>query len=57
MIGFWAFVDPAADEATLTPAPDELVEARWWARDELAHAAPSARRDHPAAARHASATT
>ena len=38
MIGFWAFVDPAADEATLTPAPDELVEARWWAREELAHA-------------------
>ena len=40
MIGFWAFVDPAADEATLTPAPapDELVEARWWARDELARA-------------------
>ena len=40
MIGFWAFVDPATDEATLTPAPapDELVEARWWARDELARA-------------------
>ena len=29
MIGFWAFVDPDAD-ATPTPAPDELVEARWW---------------------------
>jgi NAD+ diphosphatase len=40
MIGFWALVDPATDEATLTPAPapDELVEARWWARDELARA-------------------
>ena len=38
MIGFWAFVDAATDEATLTPAPDELVEARWWAREELAHA-------------------
>jgi NAD+ diphosphatase len=38
MIGFWAFVDPAAGEATLTPAPDELVEARWWSRAELGHA-------------------
>jgi NAD+ diphosphatase len=38
MIGFWAFVDPAGGEPTLTPAPDELLEARWWARDELADA-------------------
>jgi len=40
MIGFWAFVDDDdnAGEATLTPAPDELVDARWWARDELARA-------------------
>lgn len=35
MIGFWGFVDPAAGDATLTPDPAELVEARWWARDEL----------------------
>ena len=34
MIGYWAFVDPDAD-ATPTPAPDELVEARWWGREEL----------------------
>jgi NAD+ diphosphatase len=35
MIGFWAFVDPdrpGAPEAQ----PDELVEARWWERSELA---------------------
>lgn len=38
MIGFWAFVDPSGGEATLTPAPDELLEARWWAREELADA-------------------
>jgi NAD+ diphosphatase len=38
MIGFWAFVDPAGEDATLTPAPDELAEARWWERDELARA-------------------
>ncbi|HEY1519042.1 MAG TPA: NAD(+) diphosphatase [Solirubrobacteraceae bacterium] len=37
MIGYWAFVDPAAD-AMPTPAPDELVEARWWGRDELERA-------------------
>jgi NAD+ diphosphatase len=37
MIGFWAFVDPAADVA---PRPDavELVEARWFQRAELAGA-------------------
>jgi NAD+ diphosphatase len=35
MIGFWAFVDPAAGEAKLTPDPDELVEARWWERSAL----------------------
>ena len=38
MIGFWAFVGPAGEDATLTPAPDELVEARWWERGELARA-------------------
>ncbi len=38
MIGFWAFVGPDAEDATLIPAPDELVEARWWERDELARA-------------------
>jgi NAD+ diphosphatase len=37
MIGFWAFADPDA-EATLTPEPEELVEARWWEREELADA-------------------
>ena len=35
MIGFWGFVDPGAAGATLTPDPEELVEARWWGRDEL----------------------
>jgi NAD+ diphosphatase len=35
MIGFWGFVDPGATGATLTPDPEELVEARWWGRDEL----------------------
>jgi NAD+ diphosphatase len=35
MIGFWAFVDSAAAYATPQPAPEELVEARWWERDEL----------------------
>jgi NAD+ diphosphatase len=34
MIGFWAFADPD-DEAALTPEPDELVDARWFERDEL----------------------
>jgi NAD+ diphosphatase len=37
MIGFWAFADsdrPGAPEAQ----PDELVEARWWERSELAAA-------------------
>jgi NAD+ diphosphatase len=38
MIGFWAFVEPAAVDEPLTPAPGELVEARWWARDELSRA-------------------
>jgi NAD+ diphosphatase len=35
MIGFWAFVDPDADD---TPKPDggELVDARWFDRAELA---------------------
>ncbi len=37
MIGFWAFAAPAAgDDPPLTPDPAELVEARWWGRDELA---------------------
>ena len=35
MIGFWGFVDPAAAGEALTPDPEELVEARWWGRDEL----------------------
>ncbi len=35
MIGFWGFVDPAAAGETLTPDPAELVEARWWGREEL----------------------
>ena len=35
MIGFWAFVDPAPDAAP-QPQPDELVEARWFDRAELA---------------------
>jgi len=38
MIGFWAFADPAAVDKPPTPAPGELVEARWWARDELSRA-------------------
>ncbi len=37
MIGFWAFADPDA-AATLIPEPEELVEARWWEREELDHA-------------------
>jgi NAD+ diphosphatase len=37
MIGFWAFVDP--DRAGVPePQPDELVDARWWERTELARA-------------------
>jgi len=36
MIGFWAFADPAAADGEPTPAPDELVEARWWERSQLA---------------------
>jgi NAD+ diphosphatase len=35
MIGFWAFVDPRAS-TELTPAPGELVEARWFDRAALA---------------------
>ena len=38
MIGFWAFVDPAAHDAKPTPQPNELVEARWFGRTELASA-------------------
>ena len=39
MIGFWAFAAPAGDgDPPLTPDPAELVEARWWRRDELASA-------------------
>ncbi len=37
MIGFWAFVDPDT-AAALEPQADELVEARWFERDELASA-------------------
>ena len=35
MIGFRAFADPAAAGADPSPNPEELVEARWWGRDEL----------------------
>ncbi|HUA70260.1 MAG TPA: NAD(+) diphosphatase [Solirubrobacteraceae bacterium] len=38
MIGFWAFVDPAATDADPAPDEAELVEARWWGRSELADA-------------------
>ncbi len=38
MIGFWAFADPAATDAGPAPDEAELVEARWWARSELAAA-------------------
>ena len=38
MIGFWAFADAAAVDAVPAPDPDELVEARWWARGELREA-------------------
>jgi NAD+ diphosphatase len=37
MIGFWAFADPNADNAPTANA-GELVEARWFERDELAQA-------------------
>ena len=50
MIGFWAFVDSAAADATPTPDPDELVEARWWER-ERARGRARRRRDRPPAAR------
>lgn len=35
MIGFWAFADPASVDNRPTPDEDELVEARWWGREEL----------------------
>lgn len=35
MLGFWASV-AAPGEGTLIPEPEELVEARWWEREELA---------------------
>jgi NAD+ diphosphatase len=35
MIGFWGFVDPAATDADPAPDESELVEARWWVREEL----------------------
>jgi NAD+ diphosphatase len=38
MIGFWAFADSNAADAPPRPEPDELVEARWWERSELAAA-------------------
>jgi NAD+ diphosphatase len=38
MIGFWAFAGSSAADAGPTPDPDELVEARWWERSELAAA-------------------
>lgn len=34
MIGFWAFVDPD-HPGVPAPQPDELVDARWFERDEL----------------------
>jgi NADH pyrophosphatase NudC (nudix superfamily) len=34
MLGFWALADPQGD-ATLTPEPEELLEVRWFGRDEL----------------------
>jgi NAD+ diphosphatase len=34
MIGFWAYAAPDGD-ASPTPEPDELVEARWFERDDL----------------------
>jgi NAD+ diphosphatase len=34
MIGFWAFAGPDG-EAALAPEPEELVDARWFERDEL----------------------
>jgi NAD+ diphosphatase len=48
MIGFWAFVDPPGVDAQQAqpqplPQPDELVEARWWPRGELADAVGSDR--------------
>ncbi|HUJ34956.1 MAG TPA: NAD(+) diphosphatase [Solirubrobacteraceae bacterium] len=38
MIGFWAFVDPDTADGPPTPDAAELVDARWWGRDELAGA-------------------
>ncbi|MBV8220591.1 MAG: NAD(+) diphosphatase [Solirubrobacterales bacterium] len=38
MIGYWAFADPPPGGSDLTPDQEELVEARWWRRDELAAA-------------------
>jgi NADH pyrophosphatase NudC (nudix superfamily) len=40
MLGFWAFVDPAAPDppGALEPDPSELVDARWFERSELAAA-------------------
>jgi NAD+ diphosphatase len=35
MIGFWAFVDPAAAGAAVEADRDELIEARWFARAGL----------------------
>jgi len=38
MIGFWAFAAPADAETNPTPDPEELVEARWFGRGQLASA-------------------
>jgi NAD+ diphosphatase len=38
MIGFLAFVDPDTIDGAPTPDAEELVDARWWGRDELAGA-------------------
>jgi NAD+ diphosphatase len=38
MLGYWAFAEPTPEGAELTPDREELVEARWWGREELAGA-------------------
>ena len=38
MLGYWAFADPPTDGEDPRVDQEELVEARWWRRDELAGA-------------------
>jgi NAD+ diphosphatase len=38
MLGYWAFADRAPGASDPRPDQEELVEARWWARDNLAGA-------------------